>query len=545
MNSPSMPGAPAGSPATGTRPASSPLNLWRSASSGTRLATLGAVAMLTAALIAALVIGLQRPYDTLYRDVGSADAGAVVAELDRLKVPYRLEEGGRHILVPADQVARTRLQLAGRELPLQGAVGLEIFGQSDFAMTDFAQRINYQRALQGELTRTILALDEVQTARVHLVLPDPSPLRRDAQRAKASVSLSLKPGRSLAREQVNGIQRLVAAAVPGMEPGDVTVIDPRGVALGGAGDAIGADAGGQLDVRRRIEEHLARKVSALLDRSYGLGRATVSVSAVINFDQLRVTTEEVLGQRSAPDAIPTGVIVRERQHLRDGPGSGGARSEGSSTNLPGASGGSTSQTDTDYQVGRRIEQLVATPGSVRRLGVSVVLPAGVSAERIERIRQLVAVSVGLDAARGDAIAVVGLDQLGDTMPLQLNASPTLGAGSSATAVPAPEPTTGLAPVNAGPDTSGRPPSAPHGRPQPWVPNGLWITGGLLIAGLVGLALVALFTQGRRSPAGPGSTRHTSAEPAPGRPAVPGLSPAERDALLQRMHHWLQAEGQRP
>ena len=155
----------------------------------------------------------------------------MIEELDRMKVPYRLDDGGGSILVPEELVHKTRLQLVGKNLPLHGAVGFEIFNNTDFGMTEFTQKVNYQRALQGELTRTIMALEEVQSARVHLALPESSLFKREQSRPKASVALAVRPGQSLARDQVAGIQRLVAAAVPGIDADDVTVLDQKGVTL--------------------------------------------------------------------------------------------------------------------------------------------------------------------------------------------------------------------------------------------------------------------------------------------------------------------------
>src|SRR3990167_1377624 len=166
-----------------------------------------------ALLIVVLTVVLGRwalttDYQALFTDLSEQDASTMVAELDRMKVPYRLEGGGTRIVVPEGMVHKTRLQLVGKNLPLHGAVGFEIFNNTDFGMTEFTQKVNYQRALQGELTRTIMALDEVQAARVHLALPESTLFKRDQNRPKASITLAVKPGRAIGREQVAGIQRL-------------------------------------------------------------------------------------------------------------------------------------------------------------------------------------------------------------------------------------------------------------------------------------------------------------------------------------------------
>lgn len=462
--------------------------------------------VLGSVLIVAAAVGLGRwaldkHYQPLFTDLSEQDASTMVAELDRMKVPYRLEAGGTQILVPQEQVHKTRLQLVGKNLPLHGAVGFEIFNNTDFGMTEFTQKVNYQRALQGELTRTIMSLDEVQAARVHLSLPESTPFKREQGRPKASVTLALKPGRSIAREQVNGIQRLVAAAVPGIEAGDVTVLDQKGVALSRAA-AEGADAAGgadwQLETRRQIEDHLARKVSVVLDRTFGPGQGIVSVDVQLNFDRVKVTTEEVLPGKGV-DGAPAGVLVRERQSLREAPARARDKSEP-------ATEATVTNTESEYQAGRRVEQIVGTPGSVRRINVGVVVPRGVSADRLERIRQIVAMSAGIDAQRGDGIAVYSLDQMADGAPA-LKATAPLDSG----AAPASPLSADDAPAQ---DTRERDAAVPYA-----------------LAGLLAIvAMISLLVAWRRRTAPAAAPRDV---PHP-------LAEAERQVLLTHMQRWLEA-----
>jgi len=204
---------------------------WESLSRGARASLLTGVVLISVVLGAIGWWALRTEYQVLFSDLRAQDAQAMTAELDRLKIPYRLADSGTAILVDAASVHATRLKLMGRELPLQGAVGFELFNNTDFGMTEFAQKINYQRALQGELTRTILSLAEVSEVRVHLALPEQGLFKQANARAKASISVALHQGAVLRPEQVSGMQRLVAAAVPGMTVQDVTIVDQRGVAL--------------------------------------------------------------------------------------------------------------------------------------------------------------------------------------------------------------------------------------------------------------------------------------------------------------------------
>jgi flagellar M-ring protein FliF len=332
---------------------------------------------------------------------------------------------------------------------------------------------------------------------VHLVLPESTLFKREQNKPKASVTLSVRAGQTLGREEVLGIQRLVAAAVPGIQVSDVTVLDQKGSTLSRLHDA-GNDVGGwQLQTKREIEELLASKARAVLDRAYGPGQGLVSVDVVLNFDQAKTTTEEMLGVRTGQDTLPSGVVVRERQTMRDAPaGSGDADDEE-------AAEATVTQSDVEYQPGRRVEQIVASPGSVRGISVAVVLPKGVSAERAERVRGLVMTAVGLDTKRGDAVVVHSLDQLSDG-------------------------TATLTPANVIPDD---PPPTRVEIPAPSrsvAADGESIRPAVL-ALLLGAVLLVLFVLWQRSR----STKATVVEVAP-RP----LAEADRQALLENLQRWL-------
>ncbi|MCG2594950.1 flagellar M-ring protein FliF [Ramlibacter sp. XY19] len=353
-------------------------------------------------LMAAAAWWLLRPDQAvLFADLRAQDAALMASELDKLKVPYAVADNGSTLLVERAQVHATRMKLMGKDLPLHGAVGLELFNNSDFGMTEFAQKVNYQRALQGELTRTILAFPEVQDVRVHLALPEQGLFKQPATRPKAAVTLTLRPGRALRAEQVSGIQRLVAAAVPGLVAQEVTLVDQQGVALSRVADAEG-DPGagsGRLDLKRETENYLSRKAGAVLERAFGPGQALASVDATLNMEQVRVTTEDVI---AAPDSRggTTGVLVRERESARDG----GAPELLRGAEARGSRGNST-QRDAEYQAGRRVEQVVSQPGSIRRLQVVAVLRPALDGEQQEQVRRLVAAAVGASFERGDTVVV--------------------------------------------------------------------------------------------------------------------------------------------
>jgi flagellar M-ring protein FliF len=377
------------------------------------------------------VVLLRTDYQVLFADLAPQDAATITSELDKMKMPYRLGHDGNTILVPADQVHKTRLKLVGKELPLRGAVGFELFNTSEVGMTEFAQKVNYQRALQGELTRTILALDEVQSVRVHLVLAEQGLFKKAAHQAKASISIALKPGYALDAAQIQGIQRLVSAAVPDIRPDDVTVVDQRGVALtrraAEGEDAAGAD---NLDDKRALETYLQKKVTQVLDRTYGAGQAIASVDVSLGHAHSKVTTESVLGNRADGDGGVAGVKVRERVTTQDGATEGNAERPAPTSR------------EADYQVGRRVEQVVSGAGGVARINVAVVVRGNQDQDQLDRLRDVVALAAGIDRQRGDAVSVYALDQLANPVPVA-PAMPTAAAPAvDDTPAPAPAPASG-------------------------------------------------------------------------------------------------------
>jgi flagellar M-ring protein FliF len=464
-------------------------HLWRDASPGARTGLVLGVLLIAVALAWSLSWALHRDEQVLFADLEAQDAATIVGELERMKMPYRLAGDGTTILIERSQVHATRLKLMGKGVPLRGGVGFEIFANNDFGMTDFAQRINYQRALQGELARTIAALEEVRAVRVHLVLPESGLFRKSGVRPKAAVTMSLKRGRALAAPQVLGIQRLVAAAVAEIEPGAVTIVDEHGVTLSRPVDAEGAEG---LDARHaakdEIEQAIARKAVAVLDRAFGPGRAIVSVDVTLDHNQVKVTREEVLpgNPRSGE-----GAMTRRRTTVTGGSPAAAAAAAGGADDAPRGAG---STSEVEYQNGRRVEQVVSRPGSIRQISLGVLLPHALPADRAEQLRRLIGASVGLNAARGDELAISSLDQFG-------------GAAAAA----APSPADPAAAVRT--DTA---PTAPLAAvPQPATLQGLW---WLALVVLAVVAAAALLLSRRR-----------------GRPA---LSRAARDDMLRQLRGWL-------
>lgn len=382
--------------------------LWDKTSRAGRAGFVAGVALIMAAVIYFGAAVLRSDYAVLFSDLDPQDTAAITAELDRLKIPYEVGENETSVLVDRAKVHTTRLKLMGKGVNLRGGVGFEIFNNTDFGMTEFAQKINYQRALQGELARTIQALDEVKVARVHLVLPESGLFKKSNQKPKASITLSLKEGRALQSEQVLGIQRLVAASVPEISADAVTILDQRGVALTRLAESESQDTAmaARLSVKQEIEADLTRKAVAVLDKAFGPGRAIVSVDVTVNHDQTKVTQEDMLPlARRGQEA--TGVVVRRRVTTQDRPAYGvPAGLDGTEE----TAGRSASTSEVEYQSGRRVEQTVTQPGSIRRVSVGVLLPHALEKSKFDEIRRVLAMGLGLNVARGDQIAVSSIDQ---------------------------------------------------------------------------------------------------------------------------------------
>lgn len=393
--------------------------LWeRQTASAKALLTLGTVLILAALLYLSYSV-LKPNYQVLFSGLDPQDAATIVAELDKLKIAYRLGGDETSILVDANQVHATRLKLMGKGVTLRGGVGFEIFNNTDFGVTEFAQKINYQRALQGELARTIMALDEVKSVRVHLVMAESGLFKKGSQKPKASITLGVRENRRLQPEQVAGIQRLVAASVPQIDPGSVTVLDQRGVALTRNVDPDTEDAVMRLDSKHEIEAYLTRKVVLVLDKAFGPGSAIVSVDVTLNHEQVRTTREEILPY--GRDAKAPRAITRQRTSLQGTGATPGAATPAGATSEAAApavvttareqpAGPRASTSETEYQNSRLVEQTESKPGSVRRISVGVLLPQALPASKLKELTQVLAMTVGLNATRGDEIAISSLDQ---------------------------------------------------------------------------------------------------------------------------------------
>lgn len=388
-------------------------NFWRGLTPGRRSAF---IAVSLAAVVGGVFLlqWLLKPqYAPLFTSLQQRDAAAVVEKLKEMKVPYQLAAEGTTILVPKEQLYQVRLDLASAGV-LNSSQGFELFDQKKLGMTDFERNLDYQRALQGELQRTIVAMNEVEDARVHLVIPQPSVFLQEQQPPSAAVMLKLKPLAQLKPEQVKGIMELVAASVAGLKTENIRVIDVYGNVLseGLAGSETAPLSQKQqnlMELKRQYERDLEQRLQAMLTRILGPGKAVAMVTADMNFDQQEIK-QTVWGKE--------GAAVRSEQVKTEEGTSGGAGGPAGAppntqpqvyqaiTSPP--SNYNKSDIIRNFELDQTQTHTIVAPGQVRRLSTAVAVNGPVSPELDNQIQQIVSAAVGYDQGRGDQITVTSM-----------------------------------------------------------------------------------------------------------------------------------------
>ncbi len=410
---------------------SSPLlqikEIWNRLPMSGRIATIGA-AVVTLGLIGAMVYyGSQPEYGVLFSDLKPTDAQNIVEKLKAANVPYSLTNGGTTIQVPQERIPELRLQMAGAGAISGGHVGFDLFDKTSFGATDFAQQINFRRAIEGELSRTLEGMDEVETARVHITPQKESVFTEKEEGAKASVMLKVKQGKELSAERTDAIVSLIASSVEGLDAANVSVLDTRGrllVAAGRGKSNAMTDAGAfhaQLEAKQKYEIENAARIIALLEPVVGQDRVRADVAADIDFSQVEQSEEKY---------NPQSQVVRSQQSTNEARNSNnttqngivGARSNNPTTQAsPSPSPASAAQTNGDsrnastvnYEIDKTVRKTIGGGGRVSRMTVSVVVDSktvnGVEVARtpdeIKQIQDLVSGAIGIDTNRGDLVVV--------------------------------------------------------------------------------------------------------------------------------------------
>ncbi|EKV26550.1 Flagellar M-ring protein FliF [Caenispirillum salinarum AK4] len=374
------------------------------------------------------------PMELLYGNLEAVDSNRIVQELEAQNIPYELRNGGADIYVGADQVLRQRVSLA--EFATGGAtVGYEVFDEMDsLGATNFMQNVNLVRALEGELARTVAAIDSVKAARVHLVMPKRELFSRETQEPSASIYIKMKTGR-LDQGQVNAIQQLVAAAVPQLKPSRISIVDEAGTLLSrnfeDDGDML---AFTREEMRLKTEQRLARNIEQLLEQTVGPGKARAEVRADMDFDRT-VTEEEIFDPESA---VPRSTVnLEEQAQTRENdPGAVTVQNNLPDANLnaggpTATSSESRTEETVNYEISKRVVNSVSDGGEIERLSIAVLVDGTYdvaedgtrtyvprSDEQMDKIATLVRSAVGYDAQRGDQVEVINMrfTSLDDFMP---------------------------------------------------------------------------------------------------------------------------------
>lgn len=393
-----------------------------------RLGVMGAVVL--GLLVFFIYISMQvsgPQMKMLYKDLDTEDSSSVAAKLEELKIKYEISPDGSSVMVPDKEVGRARMLLAQDGLPNGGSLGYEIFDkQSSFGTTSFVQNINQVRALEGELGRTISALDPIKSARVHLVLPQRELFSRETHAASASVFLHLKGSSQLDKEQIAGIQSLIASAVPDLKAKNVSIIDSNGALLASGGEEESQALTNKADENRReYEQHMTRVIEDLVGRTVGFGKVHANVVADLNFDRIS-ENQEIFD--------PQGQVVRSTQTIDDKSSEKEAAATNVSVqnNLPNAnadltggdeptSSAARTEETTNFEISKTIRSLVRETGEVRKLSASVLIDGTYETdkdgnkvykprteEEIKNITALVSSAIGIDEKRGDKLEVINM-----------------------------------------------------------------------------------------------------------------------------------------
>ena len=371
-----------------------------------KISILIAVGITLSALAAMMYLANRTEYKVLFSQLSSEDASAIVTKLKEKKIPYEVASSGDTILVPTEKVSELRLELAGAGLPQGGGVGFEIFDQKTLGATDFEQQLNYRRALQGELARTIKGLEEIESSRVHIALPKESLFVSEGKKPTASVTLKLKPGRSLSASQIEGIAHLVASSVEGLNAEDVIVVDNKGSILSKLkGEArLAGLSSSQVEFQRNLEKETAARIQSLLENVVGQGKAVVRVAADLDFRVAEKTEESY---------DPESPVVRSTQKQSEKAANSGAAN---------SSAGEERQDEIiNYEINKTVTKTVMPVGEIKKLSIAVLVDGiytkdkkGVESyqprekKEIESIEQLVRTSAGFSAPRGDQVAVTNM-----------------------------------------------------------------------------------------------------------------------------------------
>jgi len=383
-------------------------------------------------LIVAVALTTKPEYQVLYSGLSPEDSGAVLGKLKEKKIPFRIDQNGSAILVPKEKVYETRMELASQGLPQGGGVGFEIFDGTKLGMSEFMQNVNFQRALQGELMRTINQIEEIESSRVHIVMAARSLFIENESPAQASVVVKLKPQKRLKPDQIKGIVHLVSSSVAGLKPEQVTVVDTFGNMLSEKireADVYAKARAEQLEYQERIERSLESRVLTMLEQALGPGKAIVRVATAMDFRKQEKTEERFYPDNKVPRSEQ---VYQESSFKPDKTPSGvpGTPAEiagklGSGTTGAETSGFQKHEQTSNYEIGKLVSKTIEPVGKITSLSVAVLVDGSYrktvgendqmnfeyvprSPEEMEKLRNIVMRAVNWNGQRGDEVEVVNI-----------------------------------------------------------------------------------------------------------------------------------------
>ena len=374
-----------------------------------RKVILAAALILTLVLIGSLVVLLNEPnYSTLYSNLSEEDASKVLDVLNAEKIQFKIDDNGRTIKVPKEKVYETRLSLAGKGIPSSGMIGYEIFDKNTMGMSEFMQKLNYKRALEGELARTISEQEGVEGVRVHIVLPQKSVFKDEEKQPTASVVLKLQNSYSISKGNISAIINLVSSSVEGLQPNKVTLIDTKGRLLSkeSSDDVFGSASSKQYEIKQSVESYISSKAQNILDNVLGYGNAMVQVNADLNFNQVEKTMEMY---------DPESQVAISEQNIK-------TENTGNKT---GDSSLQTSQNNTtNYEINKTVQKVIEGVGNIKRLSVAAVIndsPKELkkgdavetvyeprTTEQLDKLENIIKNAVGYDEKRLDQFSIVNI-----------------------------------------------------------------------------------------------------------------------------------------
>jgi flagellar M-ring protein FliF len=408
--------------------------LFKTMSLGKKMAFLAIIGATLTSFILLMMWTGKPDFQLLYSNLPPEDAGKILTSLKDQKIPYQISSNGSSILIPREKVYEVRLELASQGLPQGSGVGFEIFDNTKLGMTEFVQNVNYQRACQGELSRTINGFAEVESSRVHIVMPSKSLFVEEEEPATASVVLKIRPGRKLSKDQVQGIVHLVSSSVSGLDPENVTIVDNYGRMLAGlkGKSPLGNISSDQFEFQEKMERSLENKVKTMLEKALGPGKAIVRVSCFLNFmrrekteekyqpDNKVVRSEQLFSETSnRTEVMPIGV-----------PGVASNMQDGNTLSTVQTSNPEFNKQDrtVNYEIGKVTSHVVEPVGKLNKLSVAVVVDGTYktvknraerkkkgeweyiprSKEEMEKLEKIVKRAVNFDSTRGDQVEIANI-----------------------------------------------------------------------------------------------------------------------------------------